>query len=302
MHIGQLHTEAASPASDDLDTRTVSEVLTLLNDADQTVPAAVARALPEIQTAVQLIAAALTRGGRLIYLGAGTSGRLGLLDAVECPPTFGTDPGMVVALLAGGTGAFEQAVEGAEDDRFAVVDDLDRIQLGERDVVVGLSASGRTPYVVSGLDHARSIGAKTISLACNPGAAISAHADVAIEVDTGPEVLTGSTRLKAGTAQKLVCNMLTTVSMIQIGKVYRNLMVDVRPTNAKLVDRARRIVMAATDADVDAVDGALEASGNSPKVAIVMLVAGVSASRAHEALAANGDSTRAALEECGATA
>jgi len=208
----------------------------------------------------------------LIYLGAGTSGRLGVLDAVECPPTFGTDPGEVLGLIAGGEQAFLQAVEGAEDDPDLAVADLLAVGLTAQDVVVGIAASGRTPYVIGGLDLARSVGASTVSLACNLGAEISGHAEVAIEVDTGPEVLTGSTRLKAGTAQKLVCNMLSTASMIKTGKVFHNLMVDVRPTNAKLVDRARRIVVAATGADPDAAAIAIDRAGGHAKTAVVMLL------------------------------
>ncbi|TFD87084.1 N-acetylmuramic acid 6-phosphate etherase [Cryobacterium lactosi] len=270
--LATLGTETANDRTTDLDTMSVADLLTVMNQEDRTVPLAVAAALPAIENAVYAIVAARRRGGRLIYLGAGTSGRLGVLDAVECPPTFGTDPGEVLGLIAGGERAFLRAVEGAEDNPDFAVADLIAVGLTVDDVVVGIAASGRTPYVIGGLDHARSIGASTVSVSCNLGAAISQHADVAIEVDTGPEVLTGSTRLKAGTAQKLVCNMLSTASMIRTGKVFHNLMVDVQPTNAKLVDRARRIVSAATGVDEDTAAAAIDQAGGRAKTAVVMLI------------------------------
>ncbi len=272
MTLAALGTETANERTSDLDTMSITELLTVMNQEDRTVPEAVAAALPTIENAVHLIVKARRRGGRLIYLGAGTSGRLGVLDAVECPPTFGTEPGEVLGLIAGGEQAFLTAVEGAEDDPDLAVADLRAVRLSASDVVVGIAASGRTPYVIGGLDHARAVGAATVSLACNTGAEISAHAEVAIEVDTGPEVLTGSTRLKAGTAQKLVCNMLSTASMIRTGKVFRNLMVDVRPTNAKLIDRARRIVSAATGADPETAAAAIDEAGGHAKTAVVMLL------------------------------
>jgi N-acetylmuramic acid 6-phosphate etherase len=272
MKLATLGTETANHRTAGLDTMSVTELLNVMNQEDRTVPVAVAGALPSIERAVDLIVAARSRGGRLIYLGAGTSGRLGVLDAVECPPTFGTDPGEVLGIIAGGERAFLTAVEGAEDDPDLAVADLRAVGLTDDDVLVGIAASGRTPYVIGGLDFARSVGARTVSVACNIGAEISGHADVAIEVDTGPEVLTGSTRLKAGTAQKLVCNMLSTASMIRTGKVFRNLMVDVRPTNAKLVDRARRIVSAATGVDADTAAAAIDRAGGHAKTAVVMLL------------------------------
>ncbi len=273
MTLATLGTEKANEHTTDLDTMSVADLLAVMNQEDRTVPLAVAATLPSIEKAVHSIVAARLRGGRLIYLGAGTSGRLGVLDAVECPPTFGTDPGEVLGLIAGGQQAFLTAVEGAEDDPDLAVADLGAAGLTADDVVVGIAASGRTPYVIGGLDYARSVGAATVSVACNVGAKISDHADVAIEVDTGPEVLTGSTRLKAGSAQKLVCNMLSTASMIRTGKVFHNLMVDVRPTNAKLVDRARRIVSAATGADPDTAAAAIDKAGGHAKTAVVMLLA-----------------------------
>lgn len=276
MNLSSLTTEARNPRTTDLDTMSVRELLEVMNAEDEKVPRAVHDALPDIARAVELITASLRAGGRLIYLGAGTSGRLGLLDAVECPPTFNTPPEQVLALLAGGEAAFTQAVEGAEDSAEAAVADVDDAHVGPLDTVVGLAASGRTPYVIAGLDHARASGATTVSVACNRSAACSTHADVAIEIDTGPEVLTGSTRLKAGTAQKLVCNMLSTAAMVRAGKTYRNLMVDMRPTNAKLADRAERIVAAAADVDRSAAAAALASAGGHAKTAIVMLLTGAS--------------------------
>lgn len=276
MNLSNLTTEARNPRTTDLDTMSVGEILEVMNTEDQNVPRAVHEALPDIARAVELIATSLQAGGRLIYLGAGTSGRLGLLDAVECPPTFNTRPEQVRALLAGGDAAFTQAVEGAEDSAEAAVADIDGAHVGPLDTVVGLAASGRTPYVIAGLGHARALGAATVTVACNRPAECSAHADVAIEVETGAEVLTGSTRLKAGTAQKLVCNMLSTAAMVRAGKTYQNLMVDMRPTNAKLADRAERIVAAAAEVDRSAAAAALASAGGHVKTAIVMLLTGTS--------------------------
>ncbi|MGW3464106.1 N-acetylmuramic acid 6-phosphate etherase, partial [Streptomyces olivaceoviridis] len=238
MDLSALGTETRNERTADLDRMPVGELLSVMNDEDQTVALAVRGALAEIGTAVEAITASLRRGGRLIYLGAGTSGRIGLLDAVECPPTFGTAPEQVVGLLSGGPGAFVVAVEGAEDEPERAAADLDGIGVDDRDTVVGLAASGRTPYVVGGLKHAAAKGATTVSVACNRDAVISRYADIPIEVPTGPEILTGSTRLKGGTAEKMVCNMLSTASMVRLGKVYGNLMVDVRASNEKLLDRA----------------------------------------------------------------
>ncbi|KUJ34526.1 N-acetylmuramic acid 6-phosphate etherase [Streptomyces sp. NRRL F-5122] len=273
----------------------VTELLSVMNAEDQTVALAVRDALQEIGAAVEAITDSLRRGGRLIYIGAGTSGRIGLLDAVECPPTFGTSPEQVVGLLSGGPGAFVVAVEGAEDEPTRAVTDLDEIGVNDRDTVVGLAASGRTPYVVGGLKHAAAKGAMTVSIACNRDAVISRYADIPIEVPTGPEILTGSTRLKAGTAEKMVCNMLSTASMVRLGKVYGNLMVDVKASNDKLVDRARRMVVQATGTDPDSAAEALRAAGGHAKTAIVMLLARCTAEEAARRLEeANGD-TRTAI-------
>ncbi|WP_433603112.1 N-acetylmuramic acid 6-phosphate etherase [Nocardia sp. CA-135953] len=282
--IGSLTTEASNPRTTTLDSMPIDELLRTMNAEDMGVASAVAQAIPEIARAVELIVAARRRGGRLIYLGAGTSGRLGMLDAVECPPTFGTDPGEVLGIIAGGPDAFLRAVEGAEDDPVLAVADLSAIALTGDDVVVALAASGRTPYVVSALRYGRSVGAATVAISCNRNAEASAHADIGIEIDTGPEVLTGSTRLKAGTAQKMVCNMLSTAAMVRSGKVYGNLMVDVKPTNAKLVDRACRIIAEATGADPATAAALLDAADGHVKTAIVMRLAGVDASAARALL------------------
>ncbi|MET8365180.1 N-acetylmuramic acid 6-phosphate etherase [Micromonospora sp. NPDC049580] len=295
MDLSTLGTETRNDKTSDLDRMSPTELLLAMNDEDRSVADAVRRAVPDIAAAVDVIVASLRQGGRLIYLGAGTSGRIGMLDAVEIPPTFGTTPDRVIGLLAGGARAFGVAVEGAEDDPTRAVADLDAVGLTARDTVVGLAASGRTPYVVGGLDHARARGAATVSVACNTDAVISRHADVAIEVPTGPEVLTGSTRLKAGTAEKLVCNMLSTATMARLGKVYGNLMVDMNATNAKLVDRARRIVAEAADTDLDTAARALAAAHGHAKTAIVLLLAHCTAEEAAARLRAADDDVRAAV-------
>jgi N-acetylmuramic acid 6-phosphate etherase len=295
VDLSTLGTETRNERTADLDRMPVTELLSVMNDEDRTVALAVRDALPQIGAAVEAITESLRRGGRLIYLGAGTSGRIGLLDAVECPPTFGTSPEQVVGLLSGGPGAFVLAVEGAEDEPKRAVADLDEIGVNESDTVVGLAASGRTPYVVGGLRHAAAKGAATVSVACNRDAVVSRYADVPIEIPTGPEVLTGSTRLKAGTAEKMVCNMLSTASMVRLGKAYGNLMVDVKASNEKLVDRARRIVVQATGADPDTAADALRAADGHAKTAIVMLLARCTAEEATRRLEkAHGD-TRTAI-------
>ncbi|GGF93861.1 N-acetylmuramic acid 6-phosphate etherase [Rhodococcoides trifolii] len=296
MRLGELGTETRNPATRDLDTVSVLEVLQMMNAADRTVPEQVERVLPDIADAVELVARSLSGGGRLVYLGAGTSGRIGTLDAAECPPTFDTDPSRVIAIIAGGQTALTEAIEGAEDDEQRARDDVSLASVGPLDTVVGIAASGRTPYVITGLRTARTLGAATVSIACNVGSPISAEADVAIEVATGPEVLTGSTRLKAGTAQKLVCNMISTAAMVRTGRVYENLMIDVRPTNEKLVDRAERIVAEATGVEAAEARAALADASGSTKVAVVSLLAGVPASRAADALERAGGAVRKALE------
>jgi N-acetylmuramic acid 6-phosphate etherase len=281
-----LTTERENEKSLGLDEMTPLEIVTLMNAEDQTVAQAVNRVLPAIAKAVEAIVASFKAGGRLIYVGAGTSGRLGVLDASELPPTFGVDPGLAVALLAGGKEAMFQAKEGAEDDAGAGERDLGSLGLEERDAVVGISASGRTPYVIGALQYAKGVGARTIALACNRPSRMGSIADVAIEVETGPEVLTGSTRLKAGTAQKMVLNMLSTAAMVRMGKTYKNLMVDLRPTNEKLVNRACRILMKATGASYEEAERALKAADDQVKVALVMIRTGATAEEARARLAA----------------
>lgn len=288
-------TESRNSRTMDLDEFTVHELLTAMNDEDRLVPDAVRRVLPAVERTVDLAVSALRSGGRLIYQGAGTSGRLGVLDAAECPPTFGVSPGLVLGVLAGGDAAMFRSEEGAEDSAERGRDDLAALGLTAADVVIGIAASGRTPYVLGGLDYARSVGASTVALSCNPGAAISAHAEVAIEIDNGPEVLTGSTRLKAGTSQKLVLNMISTAAMVRMGKAFSNLMVDVAPSNVKLADRVVRIIGEATGCDEAAARAAADAADGHAKTAIVMILADVDAPTARARLAAADGFVRAAI-------
>ncbi|MFF0413929.1 N-acetylmuramic acid 6-phosphate etherase [Kitasatospora sp. NPDC004745] len=271
------------------------DLLHLMNTEDRTVPAAVAGELDRIAAVVDAAAARMADGGRLVYAGAGSAGRLGVLDAAECPPTFGTEPALVVGLVAGGPAAVTAAVEGAEDRPELAEADLAGLGLTPADTVVGVSASGRTPYAVAAVRTARAAGALTVGLACNRGSALVAAAELGIEVEVGPEVLAGSTRLKAGTAQKLVLNMLSTAVMVRLGRTYGNLMVDVRATNAKLRERAHRIVTEATGADEAAVRRALAATGGRAKDAILVLLADVDAPTAARRLTASGGRLREAL-------
>ncbi len=284
VDLSGLTTETRNPRTHELDTMPVTELLEVMNDEDAKVAGAVRHAIPQIAAAVELIADSFRKGGRLIYLGAGTSGRLGVLDAAECPPTFGTEPEQVVGLVAGGELAIANSVEGAEDSAALAEEQLAGLSITPDDAVVGIAASGRTPYVIGGLDYARRVGCSTISVACNPGSPVSRHADVAIEVDNGPEVLTGSTRLKSGTSQKLILNMLSTASMVQVGKVYGNLMVDVTPRNEKLVERTKRIISTATGCTTDVASQAYDESGGHAKTAIVMVLTGRSADEARALL------------------
>lgn len=284
-----LTTESRNEDSMKIDTASPLDILKIMNDQDQLVALAVKEVLPEVGAAVQFVFESFKKGGRLIYLGAGTSGRLGVLDAVECPPTFSTDPEMVVGLMAGGEGAFIKAVEGAEDDPELGVSDLKNLELTENDTVIGIAASGRTPYVIGALRYARSIGAKTVALSCNKNAAISKEADQAIEVIVGPEVLTGSTRLKAGTAHKMILNMISTSSMILLGKAYENLMVDVHVSNLKLKERAIGIIRKITGVSDEVARETLEKADLQVKTAIVMIKTGTTKVEAEKLLAdANG--------------
>lgn len=284
MELSSMKTEARNRETLNLDQMSIGEILAQMNKEDHGVPVSIKAILPEIEQAVELIVASFKQGGRLIYAGAGTSGRLGVLDAAECVPTFGVSPEMVVGLIAGGEKAMVNAVEGAEDSLILAVEDLKKLNLNERDTVVGIAASGRTPYVIGALEYAKEVKASTVSLSCNSNAAISPYAEVALEVETGPEVLTGSTRLKAGTAQKLVLNMLSTTSMIGIGKVYQNLMVDVQATNEKLVERSKRIIMEATGVAYDVAEKVFEEADHHVKTAIVMLLTNQSKEAAKELL------------------
>ncbi|MFF2119048.1 N-acetylmuramic acid 6-phosphate etherase [Kitasatospora sp. NPDC058184] len=288
-------TETIRPEWAAIDELPTVELLRLMNAEDRTVPEAVAGELERIAAVVDAVAARMARGGRLVYAGAGTAGRLGVLDAVECPPTFGTDPALVVGLIAGGRPAVTAAAEGAEDRTDLAEADVAALALTPADTLVGVSASGRTPYPLAAVRAARAAGALTVGLACNRGSALAAAAELGIEVEVGPEVLAGSTRLKAGTAQKLVLNLLSTAVMVRLGRTYGNLMVDLRATNDKLRDRARRIVAEATGADGAAVDRALTATGGRVKDAILSLLADVDAPTAARLLTASEGRLREAL-------
>lgn len=295
--LDRLISEGRNPDTMDIDLLSSLEIVQRLNQQDHLVPQAVEKVLPEIAQAVDVITAAFQNGGRLIYLGAGTSGRLGVLDASECPPTFGVSDQMVIGLIAGGKEAMFTAQEGAEDSPTLGRDDLQRIPLSPKDVLVGIAASGRTPYVIGGLEYANQLGATTVALSCNPDSPIAQLASIAISPVVGAEALTGSTRLKSGTAQKLVLNMLTTASMIRLGKSYQNLMVDVKATNEKLVARAVRIVMQATECDEKTAAHLLAQSNNNVKVAILMHLTGMSVDQAIEQLNASQGFLRNAIPE-----
>jgi N-acetylmuramic acid 6-phosphate etherase len=297
MSTHERSTEAANPATRDLDLLPVLEQARLMSAEDHRVPEAVAATLPAVATAVARVAEALGRGGRLFYVGAGTSGRIAALDAAECPPTFGTDPEMVQAVLAGGLTAMVEAVEGAEDDAAAGAREMDVRGVSPADVVVGVAASGETPFTVAAVRRARERGAWTAGIACNTGSSLEAASDLAIVPLVGPEVVGGSTRLKAGTAQKLVLNMLSTLAMVRLGRVYGNLMVGLRATNVKLRGRAARIVAAAASTGEGQADAALGLAGGRVPVAIVMLRLGLDADAAAERLERAGGSIRRALGE-----
>jgi len=296
MGLENLITERRNERTLLLDDMSTLMLLQTMNEEDAKVATAVKVAIPEISKAVDVLTDARTKGGRLIYMGAGTSGRIGLLDAVECPPTFGVNPAEVIGLIAGGENAFIKAVEGAEDDETLGINDLKQINLTMQDVVVGIAASGRTPYVKGGLEYANQIGASTVAIACNVDSEIGKIAQIAIEVDNGPEVLTGSTRLKAGTAQKMICNMISTALMIKTGRVFGNLMVDLQLTNEKLIERGKRIIMEATGCDEDEAMRTLVEADSKPKVAILMILAGFSKEEAMAKLDISKGFIRKALE------
>jgi N-acetylmuramic acid 6-phosphate etherase len=296
IELSDLVTEQRNPASVAIDEVDTLAMLKIINQEDQKVALAVRAELPSIARAVDIIAQRLSGGGRLVYVGAGTSGRLGILDASECPPTFGVEPTLIRGMIAGGVEAMTSAIEGAEDDALTAQFELRQIRFCDRDVLVGIAASGRTPYVMGAMEWASKVGAQVISISCNPSSPVAVSADIAITPVVGPEVITGSTRLKAGTAQKLVLNMLSTGAMIKLGKVFGNLMVDVQATNDKLAERQIQIVAAATGCTRDAAIAALSQSDNNCKIAIVMLKVNTSAGAAKNALAHANGHTRKALE------
>ena len=273
--LSTLITEQRNPNSMNVDSLSALEIVQLMNDEDKQVPLAIEKCLPQIAQAVECIVAAFQQGGRLVYIGAGTSGRLGVLDASECPPTFGVSPEMVKGIIAGGERALRHPIEGAEDSKEQAVVDLQTIQFSSKDVLVGIAASGRTPYVIGALEYAKSLGSVTVSITSNPNSAMANIVDIVIDTVVGPEVLTGSSRLKSGTAQKLVLNMLTTASMILMGKCYQNLMVDVQASNEKLKARAIRIVMQATDCDKALAEETLKQADQNAKLAIMMILSGL---------------------------
>ena len=282
--LSTLITEQRNPNSMHVDSLSALEIVQLMNEEDKQVPLAIEKCLPQIAQAVECIVAAFQQGGRLVYIGAGTSGRLGVLDASECPPTFGVSPEMVKGIIAGGERALRHPIEGAEDSKTHAVVDLQTIQFSSKDVLVGIAASGRTPYVIGALEYAKSLGSVTVSIASNPNSAMANIVDIAIDTVVGPEVLTGSSRLKSGTAQKLVLNMLTTASMILMGKCYQNLMVDVQASNEKLKARAIRIVMQATDCDKALAEETLKQADQNAKLAIIMILSGLDRAQAEALL------------------
>jgi N-acetylmuramic acid 6-phosphate etherase len=295
--LSHLVSEGRNPETMDIDLLSAYDIVQRLNQQDKVVPIAVEQVLPDIALAVDAITTAFKQGGRLVYLGAGTSGRLGVLDASECPPTFGIPHGMVIGLIAGGKEAMFEAREGAEDSRELGQFDLEQIQFNAKDIVVGIAASGRTPYVIGALEYAKQLGSVTVALSCNPDSAIAKLAQISISPVVGPEALTGSTRLKSGTAQKLVLNMLTTASMIRLGKSYQNLMVDVKATNEKLIARAVRIVMQATDCDINKAKDLLNECGNNAKIAILMYLTDISCEEATERLNLSDGFLRKAMSD-----
>lgn len=295
IELKHLTTEQRNEKTLDLDNMPLDEALRVMNAEDAKVAPAVGEQLPAIAKAVEAAVRSFESGGRLLYLGAGTSGRLGILDATECVPTFGTPPEMVAGRIAGGMGALVRSVEGAEDSPTMGVDDLKELGVDSRDTVVGIAASGRTPYVIAALEYAKSVGCATVGVTCNKNSAVGAAADIAIEIDVGPEVLTGSTRLKAGTAQKLALNMISTMAMVGIGKVYKNLMVDVQRTNEKLRTRAVNIVADAAEVDKETAREYLEKAEGSVKHAIVMLLLGCPLDEARAKLEAAKGRVRLAL-------
>jgi N-acetylmuramic acid 6-phosphate etherase len=295
--LARLLTEQRNPVSMNLDQMSTEEILTLINSQDKLVPVAVEKEIPYIAQAAEFVVNSLSRGGRLLYFGAGTSGRLGVVDASECPPTFGTPPEQVVGIMAGGHAAMFKSQEGAEDNEAQGRKDVDAQNVGPLDTVCGIAASRRTPYVVAAVARAKELGARTIYVTTNPRADFDLNVDVAICPEVGPEVLMGSTRMKSGTAQKLVLNMLTTSAMIKLGKVYENMMVDLQLTNKKLVERSKRILMMATSVDYETAADFLQRADGHVKSAIVMIKTGVSLAEARKRIAAADGFVRKAIHQ-----
>ena len=296
LNLKAMTTESRNQNTMNLDTMTALEIVTVMNKEDEKVPAAIAQVLPQIARCAELATHTMQSGGRIVYMGAGTSGRLGVLDAVECPPTFGVPYGTVIGLVASGAAAFDKPIEDAEDDPEEGKQDLRGIGLCGRDLVIGIAASGRTPYVLGGLEYAKNLGCHTASIVCNHNSPMAAAAELAIEVFPGPECVTGSTRLKAGTCQKLILNMISTAAMVGCGKVYQNLMVDVEPSNAKLVIRTQHIVMEATGCNEETAALVLGQAGGHAKTAITMILADCSADDAKQRLARTKGRVREAIQ------
>ena len=295
LNLNAMTTESRNPNTMNLDTMSPLEIVTVMNREDEKVPLAIRNCLPQIARCAELSGEALRAGGRIIYMGAGTSGRLGVLDAVECPPTFGVPYGTVIGLVAGGATAFDRPIEDAEDRPEEGIQDLKAINLQKEDILIGIAASGRTPYVLGGLEYARQLGCHTAAIVCNAKSPMAAAAELAIEVYPGPECVTGSTRLKAGTCQKLILNMISTAAMVTCGKVYQNLMVDVDPCNEKLVIRAKKIVMEATGCDETVAQAAITQAGGHPKTAITMILADCGPEEARIRLERAGGHVREAI-------
>lgn len=297
MELKNMSTETRNPDTMHLDEMSALEIVTVMNQEDRKIPVAIEQVLPEIAQLVDEVVNAFEQGGRLIYIGAGTSGRLGVLDASECVPTFGVDENQVIGLIAGGDYALRRAVENAEDNMELVVQDLQEIHFNSKDVLVGIAASGRTPYVIGGLRYANKLGAKTAAISCNKDSAIGKEAQIKIEVEPGPEVLTGSTRLKSGTCQKMVLNMISTASMVRMGKAYNNLMVDVVQSNEKLNRRAENIVMECTDVSRQEARKAIDLADGKVKVAILSILAECDVETAVQALERSSGHLKQALKE-----
>ncbi|GGE31061.1 N-acetylmuramic acid 6-phosphate etherase [Streptococcus himalayensis] len=299
MEIHALHTEQRNPASAAIEEMSIAALTAYINREDQTVAQAVAQVLPQVNLVIEQAVQCVRNQGRIFYIGAGTSGRLGILDASECPPTYGVSPELVQGIIAGGSSAILAAQEGAEDNQLAAEEDLQAHQLSAKDIVIGLAASGRTPYVLSGLAYAKKIGAKTASISCVEGAALSDFADIAIEVLVGPEVVAGSSRMKAGTAQKLILNMISTATMIQLGKVYKGYMVDVQPSNAKLIERAKRIIQQTTACSEEEAEQVFSQSKQQVKKAILMQLGQLNLAEAESLLEAYQDHIVLAIRALG---